>query len=413
MAFAPFRTQQGELFCEDVALRRLATAVATPTYVYSRNGLIDRARRLRGALPAQALACFAVKANGNPAVLRELAAHGFGADVTGGGELFLALHAGIAPQRIIYSGVGKTTAELTAALDADIKAIHVESVQELETLARLAGERRQMVRIGVRVNPNIAANTHPAISTGLHTHKFGVPQATAVALLRRAAVDPWLRPVGLACHIGSQISDLAPFRAAAKFVAQMAVDLRADGIPLEHVDVGGGLGIDYTGEDVPTIEAWANAASQPISEAGFEVVVEPGRVIVGPVGALLTRVVVTKSQGSTQFAVVDAGMSDLLRPTLYGAQHPILPVRQAPATMTYDVVGPICETGDWLGQARPLPLLRPGDLLAVTHAGAYGYAMSSNYNGRGRPAEVLVDGQTWRVIRARQAYADLLAGTED
>lgn len=407
----PFHYHDGELYCEHVALRALATAVGTPVYVYSKRALHERALGLLDALPQPGLACFAVKANGNPVLLRELGGLGIGADVTSGGELFLALHAGIPPQRILFSGVGKTTAEMNAALDAGIKALHVESEDELDVLVQLARRRRQTVPIGVRVNPNIAADTHPSISTGLQTHKFGVVPATAVAMLQRAAADPFLRPVGLACHIGSQITDLAPFQAAARFLLTMATDLAQAGIRLDYLDLGGGLGIDYANDDAPAPQTWVRALAQITAGQGYQLVVEPGRALVGPAGALLTQVIYTKDQGGRHFAIVDAGMSDLLRPALYSAYHPILAVQQGTTAVGYDVVGPICETGDWLGRDRALPALQAGDLLAVTQAGAYGYTMSSNYNGRLRPAEVLVDGRDWRIIRARETLQDLLNHT--
>lgn len=411
MNTSPFHYRDGELFCEAVALRTLATAVGTPAYVYSRHALRKTALSLLQALPPPALVCFAVKANANPAILRELAGLGLGADVTSGGELFLALHAGIAPERIIFSGVGKTPAEIGAALDAGIKALHVESEAELDAIAGLSRARHQPANIGVRVNPNIAADTHPAISTGLHAHKFGVLPATAVALLQRAASDPFLQPVGLACHIGSQITDLAPFEAAAGFLLALAADLAQTGIRLDYLDFGGGLGIDYANTGAPTPHSWARALAHATAGSGYELVVEPGRSLVGPSGALLTQIVYTKTQDGKRFAIVDAGMNDLLRPALYGAFHPILPVAQAAPDGVYDVVGPVCETGDWLGKDRLLPELVAGDLLAVMQTGAYGYTMSSNYNGRLQPPELLVDGLDWYTIRARQTLHDLLNGT--
>lgn len=357
-----------------------------------------------------ALVCYAVKANGNPTIIRELAALGLGADVTSGGELFLARHAGIDPGKIIYSGVGKRREEIAAALDAGICALHVESEMELGVVAEEAERAGRVASVGVRVNPNISAETHPYISTGLHGHKFGVPRERAAAILRAAADHSWLRPVGVATHIGSQIVDLDPFAQSVAFLLDFAEELKAAGIPLDYVDAGGGLGIDYT-TAAPAISAWVRTVSGPIQAAGYQLVLEPGRSIVGPTGALLTRVVYTKTQGQKRFVIVDAGMTDLIRPMLYQAHHPIVAVTERSGEpVAVDVVGPICETSDTLARDRVLPPLEAGDLIAVLHAGAYGFAMSSNYNGHLRPAEVLVDGSTFSIIRRRQGPEALLDG---
>jgi len=397
-----------------VSLTAIAAAVGTPVYVYSRADLIGRARAFleaaRSAAGDGALVCYAVKANANPALLRLLRETGLGADVTSGGELFLARHAGVEPDRIIYSGVGKRAEEIEEALVAGIRAIHIESEMELAAVAAAAARLGRVAPVGVRVNPNISAATHPYISTGLHSHKFGVPRERAVAILRAAAADPWLRPVGLAAHIGSQITDLDPFAQAARFLVSVADELADEGIRLEYLDCGGGLGIDYQGA-APGLADWVRVIGPVIGAAGYGLVVEPGRSIVGRAGALLTRVVYTKQQGDKRFVIADAGMTDLIRPTLYQAHHPIVPVAPAAGEEVVDVVGPICETSDFLARDRALPPLAAGDLLAVLHAGAYGFAMSSNYNGHLRPAEVLVEGDAFRVIRRRQTYADLIAGT--
>ena len=434
---SPFVYRAGELMCEDVSLADVAAAVDTPAYVYSRADLEQRARAFVAAANEAtgpgALVCYAVKANGNPALLALLRAAGLGADVTSGGELFLARHAGVDPGRIIFSGVGKKQGEIAEALAAGIRALHVESEMELAAVAAVAERLGQVAPIGVRVNPNISAATHPYISTGLHGHKFGVPRERAVAMLRAAAAHPWLRPVGLATHIGSQITDLDPFAQAVRFLVELADDMEREGIRLAYIDAGGGLGIDYQG-GAPAAADWVRTVGPLVAAAGYGLVVEPGRAIVGRAGALLTRVVYTKQQGEKRFVIVDAGMTDLIRPTLYQAYHPILPVAEKSSrqdakhakeetldfadfaslrenSSTVDIVGPICETSDFLARDRPMPPLAAGDLLAVLHAGAYGYAMSSNYNGHLRPAEVLVEGDTFRVIRRRQAYDDLLGGT--
>lgn len=412
----PFAYRSGELCCEQVPLAAIAAAVDTPVYVYSRAEILSRAHAMRETAERQigdnALVCYAVKANANPVIMRLLREAGLGADVTSGGELFLALHAGVEPEKIIFSGVGKKPAEIAEALAAGIRAIHVESEMELAVVAAEAERLALVAPIGVRVNPNISAETHPYISTGLPGHKFGVPRERAIAILRAAANHRYLRPVGLAAHIGSQITDLDPFDQAVTFLVELAVEMKAAGVHLEYIDAGGGLGIDYR-ESAPEAIDWVSRIGRRVSDAGFGLVLEPGRSIVGRAGALITKVVYTKEQGSKQFVITDAGMTDLIRPTLYQAYHPIFPIRESDRALeTVDVVGPICETSDFLARDRALPAIEQGELLAVLHAGAYGFAMSSNYNGHLRPAEVLVEWNTFRVIRQRQGYEALLAGTE-
>jgi diaminopimelate decarboxylase len=338
---------------------------------------------------------------------------GLGADVTSGGELFLALQAGIDPKKIIFSGVGKSEDEIAMALKASVKALHVESGMEFERIAHIAAAQRRVAPVAVRVNPDIGAVTHPYDSTGRLMHKFGVPRETAVSLFQEAARHPWLQPLGLAAHIGSQITDTKPYLDLLSFLLELASELAAGGLQLSYIDAGGGLGIVYEEEAVPGIAEWVAAIGDPITRAGYRPVLEPGRAIIGPAGLLLTRVLYTKAQGGKSFIIVDAGMNDLIRPAMYDAVHPILPVRQplqAATLWPQDVVGPVCETGDFIARGRPLPEVAPGDLLAITQAGAYGYAMSSNYNGRLRPAEVLITNKSYQVIRSRQSYADLLAG---
>ena len=412
-----FHYVNNELCCEAIPLANIAKEIGTPAYIYSQAEIETRAKAYVTATSPNGLVCYAVKANGNPHLIRLLGEAGLGADVTSGGELFLALHAGIPPEKIIFSGVGKTRTEIGAALDADIRALHVESEMELETIAEIASQRQQIARIGVRVNPNINAQTHPYISTGQHAHKFGVPWPTAHKMLRFATSHPWLQPVGLAVHIGSQIVDVAPFVEASRFIADLATELISEGINLQYLDIGGGLGIDYgdskhADRDHLSIREWITAVTQPITDAGFPIVMEPGRSIIGPTGALLTQVVYTKGQGDKHFTIVDAGMNDLLRPTLYSAYHPILTVKQFSENgeRVTNIVGPICETGDFLAKERPLPTMQPGDYLAILQAGAYGFAMGSNYNGRLRPAEVLVNGDNFTVIRKRQDFEHLLDG---
>jgi diaminopimelate decarboxylase len=429
---------QNGLRCEEVPIVEVVTAVGTPVYVYSQATLLQQADKYRQAAVTavpRSLICYAVKANGNPSLLRLLAQAGLGADVTSGGELFLALHAGFDPQKILFSGVGKSEAEIEAALAAGIRALHVESAQELDLIAALAARHQIVASVGVRVNPNVSAGTHPHISTGSHGHKFGVTLAQGMAMLHQASAHEWLRPVGLAAHIGSQIADIGPFVESARLLCAAAAEAAAAGIHLEYLDAGGGLAIRYAdGDSAPHPAQWLTAVAAPVAAAGYELVVEPGRSIVGPAGTLITRVAYTKEQGDKTFVITDAGMNDLLRPSLYDAYHPIVPVlERAPlrpeaapggieqavakgveileqGAKIVDVVGPVCETGDYLGRERPLPPLQPGDLLAVLQAGAYGFTMSSNYNGRLRPAEVLVNGNQFQIIRQRQTYRHLLDG---
>lgn len=409
-----FGYYDGRLHAESIPLTEIAAAVGTPTYVYSQAALLGGAAAIREAAAVHApgaLVCYAVKANGNPTLLRLLAQAGLGADVTSGGELFLAGHVGFPPQCILFSGVGKSAAEIEAAIRAGIRAIHLESEMELAAVAQIAQATGRPAAVAVRVNPGIEADTHPHISTGGQAHKFGVSPEQALALLLQAADHPWLRPVGLAVHIGSQITELAPFVAAARQLVALAQKVEERGIRLDYLDAGGGLGVAYE-TAVPTLSDWIKTVAQPIRAAGYQLVVEPGRSLVADCGLLLTRVLYRKKQGEKQFIIVDAGMTDLLRPALYDAHHPILPVIESgdAQRQLVDIVGPVCETGDYLGRERPLPPLQPGDLLAIMQAGAYGYAMSSNYNGRLRPAELLVNGDQIHLIRRRQEYGDLLAG---
>jgi diaminopimelate decarboxylase len=409
----PFTYRDGILTCEGVPLPEIAETAGTPVYVYSKTGLLDRARAYLAAAGTNALVCYAVKANGSPALLRLLGAEGAGADVTSGGELFLALHAGIAPQKIIYSGVGKRPDEIEMAIRAGIGALHIESAQELEIVSHTAKRLQSRARISIRVNPDISADTHPYDSTGRLEHKFGLPRETAVSLTKSAAADPWLEPLGLAAHIGSQISDIRPYRALAEYLVDLAGELTAAGAGVTYIDVGGGLAIDYNESGVPPVEEWISAVAAPVRRAGYRLVVEPGRSIAGPAGVLVCTVLYTKEQGDKSFVIVDAGMNDLVRPAMYGAHHAVRPLCRPEGSrpeIKADIVGPVCETGDFLARDRQMAEPVPGDRLAVLNAGAYGFAMSSNYNGRLRLPEVLVDGDSYQLIRRRQEYEHLLDG---
>ncbi|MBL6079490.1 diaminopimelate decarboxylase [Belnapia sp. T18] len=407
------------LTVEEVPLARIAAAAGTPTWVYSAGALRRRARALQAALAGAGLRAsvhYAVKANGNLAVLRVLAAEGFGADVVSEGELRLARAAGIPASAIVFSGVGKTERELRLALAEDIVQINIESAEEAAMLSAVAASLGRVARVGLRVNPDVDAQTHAKITTGRSENKFGVAFEDAPALYARLAELPGLRPVGIAMHIGSQItSGMAAYRAAYARMAEMAQALMARGLPVEHLDCGGGLGIPYRDEPAPSPEALAGAIAATLGPLGLPVMLEPGRWIAGPPGLLLSSVVLQKQGAGRRFLVLDAGMNDLVRPTMYDAWHGILPVAPADCTAALspaDVVGPVCETGDTFARGRALPSLQPGALVAFLDAGAYGAVMSSTYNARPLAAEVLVDGARFAVVRERQGFEAMLAGQQ-
>ena len=393
-------------------LAALARRYGTPLYVYDAAVVRDRYRALRGAFTRPALVCYALKANSSRAVSSVLAREGAGADIVSGGELRRALRAGFRPSRIVFSGVGKTEEEMAAGLRAGVKAFNVESSEELDALARVAGRLGKRAPVSVRLNPDINAKTHPHITTGRAENKFGVETGEALALYGRASRDRRLRVAGVQCHIGSQITSLAPYKRAAGALARLAASLKASGIPLDFADLGGGLGISYKDETplnpralVKTLEA----AFATLPE--LELLVEPGRYLVADAGLLLTKVLYRKKTSKRRFVIVDGAMTDLPRPALYDAWHPVEVVspRRGKKTMA-DVVGPVCESGDFLARQRYLPPLQRGDLLAVLKAGAYGFAMSSQYNSRPRAAEVLVEGGKARLARRRETYEDLTRG---
>lgn len=409
-----FAYHDGQLACEGVPLRALADAVGTPTYVYSRAALLDGFQAWEQAFrDVPHVICYAVKANANLGVLSVLARAGAGADIVSGGELFRALRAGVPPRKIVFSGVGKTREELREALKAEILMFNVESEGELRVLDEVARELGVRAPVAVRVNPDVDPQTHPYIATGLRTSKFGIPMDQAPAVYAEAAAAPGLEVVGIQMHIGSQLTDTAPVADAVARLAALVKRLRERGLALRVVDVGGGLGIRYRDETPPTPAAYSHAVVLALRELDVTVVCEPGRSIVGPAGVLLTRVLYRKDGGAKRFVVVDAAMNDLLRPTLYQAYHEIRPVDRARLEgpiETVDVVGPVCESGDFLARDRALPRAEEGDLLAVMTAGAYGFAMASNYNARPRAAEVLVDGPRYTIVRRRETYEDLVAG---
>lgn len=411
----PFQYRNSELFCEDVALAKIAEEVGTPVYVYSRSE-IERAYRAFDAalegVPHEV--CYAVKANSTLGVLSVLVQLGAGADIVSVGELYRWLRAGGAPEGVVFSGVGKTDAEMKTALEAGIGCFNVESGEELLALDRVAQSLGKRAKISIRVNPDVDPQTHPYISTGLKQNKFGVSMAEARGLFRDAAAAKGLQVAGVDFHIGSQLTKTSPFTDAIARLVDLVNQLAKDGIKLEHVDIGGGLGIDYgKGEQVPTpadYGAAVRSALAPLTSLGIKVLTEPGRVIVGQAGALVTRVLYRKRNEAKHFTIVDGAMNDLMRPALYQSYHPIKPVKnpERPPIVT-DVVGPICETGDFFARDRELPVLDQGELLWIGAAGAYGAAMASNYNTRPRAPEVLVSGGTYSVIRTRETYEQLVA----
>jgi diaminopimelate decarboxylase len=404
------------LYCDKVSLAELAERFGTPLYVYSASLIRERMRAFDAAFrKIPHTVCYSIKANSNLSILRLLAKMNCGFDVVSGGELDRVLRISrSAAKRVVFSGVGKTREEIRTALKAGILAFNVESESELRLLAECATGMKVWAQIALRVNPDVPAETHPYISTGLREHKFGIPISEAVSLYAQASKVRYLRIVGVSVHIGSQITDLQPFTVAMERVADLVKTLRAEGHAIQYVDAGGGLGIPYQSQEQRAFPeyaaAYAEALMGPLRGLDVHLLLEPGRCIVGPAGVLLTRVLFKKRNGSKQFLVVDAGMNDFLRPALYNAYHEIVPVSCSSTAelQTVDVVGPVCETGDFLARDRELPSAATEDLLAVLDVGAYGMVLTSNYNSRPRPAEILVDGATVTLIRRRETMADLV-----
>jgi len=407
-----FAYQQGSLHAEAVDLARIADEVGTPFYCYSTATITQRYRRFEAAVaPLGGKICYAVKANSNQAVLTTLARLGAGADVVSEGEARRAIAAGIPPARIVFSGVGKTEAELIYALDTGIGQVNIESERDLEVLSTLAVARGKRMPIAIRVNPDVDALTHAKISTGKAENKFGIDITQAPRVFARAAALAGVEPVSVALHIGSQLTDFAPYEKAFDRVATLVHRLRADGIAIRHLDLGGGIGVPYHGGAAPDVAAYAEIVKRTVGDLDCALLFEPGRYLVAEAGVLVGRVIDVKQGATRRFVVGDFAMNDLIRPTLYEAYHPIVPVAEPVAgatTAIVDVVGPICETGDFLARDRALPPVAPGDLLAVTHAGAYGAVMSSTYNTRPMVPEVLVNGAEWAVVRPRPSYEAII-----
>ena len=408
-----FSYSQNDFYCEQVPLADLAARVGTPAYVYSSESLLTSYHAYDqsfGSLPHTV--CYAVKANSSLAVLALLAREGAGFDIVSGGELYRVLQAGGDPAKVVFSGVGKTAAEVEYALASGIHSFNCESEAELALIDAMAARRGVKAGFSIRVNPDVDAATHPYISTGLSKHKFGIAMAEAAGVYAGARRYRNLAAEGVSCHIGSQLLDPSPILEAVDRVLALAETLRAQGDPINHVDFGGGLGVAYqSSETSPAIQAFVASLQARLRDSGLSVMVEPGRSIAGPAGILLTRVLYRKKNGAKEFVVVDAAMNDLIRPALYHAHHDIVPVRKRGLPpVTVDVVGPVCETGDFLARDRSMENVMPGDFLAVLTAGAYGFTQSSNYNSRPRAPEVLVEGSGYRIIRSRETYEDLIRG---
>ena len=407
-----FHHEGGGLYCEEVPLSEIARDVGTPVYVYS-HGALERAyRELDDAFAdLDHLVCYAVKANGNLAVLRALASFGAGADIVSGGELYRAMRAGFDPKKVVFAGVGKTDKELMAGLGERILLFNAESASELEHLDRLASRHGKRARVALRVNPDVDAETHEHVATGRASDKFGIPTEAALALADRVAEYKSVDLIGVHQHIGSQITKLAPFTESVEKSAGLVEELKSRGFDIKYFNIGGGLGIRYKDEEAPTPKELVDAVRPTLEATGTRILCEMGRYIAAAAGVLLTRVIYRKKSGEKDFLVADAGMNDLLRPSLYGAHHEVRSVREdTQKVQNADLVGPVCESGDFLARDRELPDAGEEDLLALMCAGAYGFSMASNYNSRPRPAEVFVRGERWAVVRERESHADLVKG---
>ena len=408
-----FTYREDELYCEDVPVQKIAAEVGTPFYLYSHATLTRHFNAFSEAFAAmEKLICFSAKANTNLAILKLFASAGCGLDIVSGGELFRGLQAGFTPDHIVYSGVGKRVDEIDYALKSDILMFNLESLDELKLINQRASHLNQRARIAIRVNPDVDPKTHPYISTGLKKNKFGIDIATALEGYRLAANLENIEVIGIDCHIGSQITEAGPFEDALKSIKRLIQQLKSElGIQIQYIDMGGGLGITYADETPPSLKEYAEAFMENLEGMDFTLILEPGRVLVGNAGVMVTRVLYKKAGKGKNFVIVDAGMNDLMRPTLYNAFHSIEPVvrTQAPLSVA-DVVGPICESGDFLAVDRNLAEVKTDDLLAVMSTGAYGFVMSSNYCSRPRVAEVMVKNNQYHVVKERETYQDLVRG---
>ena len=410
-----FQYKNGQLHAEDIAVADLVYEYGTPLYIYSASTLKRHFKAFDSAFAGiDHLTCYSVKANSNLSFLKILAQEGAGTDIVSGGELFRALRAGVDPKKIVYSGVGKKAVEIKEALFADILMFNVESEQELERINAVAEDLGKVARISLRINPDVDPKTHPYVSTGLKENKFGLSRSDALRVYAKAMSLPHVEPVGIDCHIGSQLTQLSPFMEALDKLKEFHGQLVEMGIKIKYLDLGGGRGITYNEETPPHPEELGRALVESLKDLDLTLILEPGRVIAGNTGILVTEVQYTKTNEDKNFVIVDAAMNDLVRPSLYGSYHRIAPVREGNGEeMTADVVGPICESGDFLAKNRTFPKVGQGDLLAAFSAGAYGFVMSSQYNSRARAAEIMVEGDKHVLIRKREVYNDLVALEED
>jgi len=407
-----FKYRDNEMYCEDVAVRKIAETVGTPFYLYSHATLTRHFQAFNDAFKgANKLICYSAKANSNLAILKLFADLGCGLDIVSGGELYRGLNAGFAANQIVYSGVGKQVDEIDYALKSDILMFNVESLVELQLINQRAGALKKTAPVAIRVNPDVDPRTHPYISTGLKENKFGIDSTTAIEGYKTANELEHVEVVGIGCHIGSQITEAKPFEDALVSLKTLIVNLTSLGITIKYLDMGGGLGITYAQESPPPLHEYADSIIAHLDELDLRLILEPGRVFVGNAGILVTKVLYRKSGEAKKFVVVDAGMNDLLRPTLYNAFHAIEPVFNADSSpIVADVVGPICESGDFLALDRSISNVNAGDLLAVMSAGAYGYVMSSNYCSRPRVAEVMVKNDQFHIVKTRESYTELIKG---
>ncbi len=407
-----FEYRDGELYAEDVPMRQIVKKVGTPMYVYSYKTFERHFKVFNGAFKTiPHITCYSCKANSNGALLRMVAKMGGGADVVSGGELFRALRVSIPANKIVFSGVGKTESEIKQAVRSRILMLNMESAEEVRTVAEIARRMRTKVAVSIRVNPQIDPKTHPYITTGLKKNKFGILWEEARGLYGEMAREPFLTPVGISSHIGSQITEMGPFVEAVRSLKGMVTELKRAGIALKYIDIGGGLGIPYGGEVPPHPDEYGPAVEKELHGSGLTLILEPGRVIVGNSGIFVTRLLYVKETPEKRFYIVDGAMNDLVRPALYGAYHEIVPLRQADGGREkVDVVGPVCESGDFFAKDRTMPPLESGAVLAVFGAGAYGFSMSSNYNSRRKVAEVIVRGKELFIVRRRERLSDLVRG---
>ena len=404
-----FAYAAGRLHCEDVPLEQIVQETGTPVYIYSESAMRRQVNAFADAFRrVPHLICYAVKANSNLSVIRRLAEWGAGFEVVSGGEIFRVLRAGGSAGKVVFDGPGKTVEEIRYALASGILFFNVESAAEADLIAETARRMETRARVSIRTNPDVDPGTHPYISTGMKEHKFGIALAEAHDLYLKLRERPEIEIVGVTCHIGSQITQLAPYREALQSLRDFISGLRRESISLQYLDFGGGLGITYEAEEPPCTVRYAELVIEATKDLGLTLILEPGRVIVGNAGTLVTRVTFIKNQGAKRFVIVDAGMNDLIRPALYGSHHQVWSVVQKTTTEVADIVGPICETTDFIARNRELPTFQPGDLAAVMSAGAYGFSLSSNYNSRPRAPEVLVSGNKYEVIRRRETYEDLV-----